>query len=99
MFLLGVGLGFAGPADRIADGVTIAGVDVGGMTPGAAKAALAQRADQQANTPVTFVAGGRTWQIDRERARRARELVEGASTRRWPRAAASASSAASAASA
>ena len=63
VFLLGVGFGFAGSADRLADGVTIAGIDVGGLSPGAAKAMLAERAEHDANTPVRFTAGGRSWQI------------------------------------
>jgi vancomycin resistance protein YoaR len=63
VFVLGVGLGFAGSPDRLADGVTIAGVDVGGMTASDARALLAQRAEGQANVPVTFVAGTSAWQI------------------------------------
>jgi vancomycin resistance protein YoaR len=61
--LLAVGLLFAGSPDKLADGVSIAGVDVGGMTPKAAKAALARRAEGRADQPVTFVAGSQTWRI------------------------------------
>src|SRR5262249_36456926 len=63
VFALGVGVGFAGSAGRLPDGVTIAGVDVSGMTPTAAKALLAGRAETQANVPVTFVAGSQVWRI------------------------------------
>jgi hypothetical protein len=55
--VLGVGFAFAGSADRLPEGVTIAGVDVGGMTPKAAQAVLVRRAGADANVPVTFVAG------------------------------------------
>jgi vancomycin resistance protein YoaR len=60
---LGFGLGFAGPPGKLADGVRIDGVSVGGLTPQAAKALLASRAASQAEVPVTFTAGSQTWQI------------------------------------
>jgi vancomycin resistance protein YoaR len=63
VFVIGVGIGFAGSADRLADGVTVAGIDVGGLSPAAAKALLAERAEAQAAIPVTFTAGGQTWDI------------------------------------
>ena len=74
VFVLGVGLGFAGSPDRLADGVTIAGVDVGGMTASDARALLAQRAEAQANVPVTFVAGVERLADQAQRARRGGEL-------------------------
>src|SRR4029453_15863886 len=43
-----VGLAFAGSSARIADGVAIAGVDVGGLTPGEARALLERRFDEVA---------------------------------------------------
>ena len=43
VLVLGVGLAFAGNANRLPEGVTIAGVDVGGMSPNAARALLAGR--------------------------------------------------------
>jgi vancomycin resistance protein YoaR len=60
---VGVPLLFAGSADRLADGTKIAGVDVGGLSPKDARALLAQRASRLAGVPVTFVAGGRSFQI------------------------------------
>jgi vancomycin resistance protein YoaR len=63
VLVLGVGFAFAGSPDRLPDGVTIAGVDVGGMTPRAATALLARRSDAAAEQPVTFVAGAHSWQI------------------------------------
>src|SRR5262249_5482012 len=53
-----LGLAFAGSPGRIADGVSIDGVDVGGMTPGAAERLLARRAEKIPDVPVGFVAGG-----------------------------------------
>jgi vancomycin resistance protein YoaR len=58
-----VGLIFAGSAAKLAPGVTIAGIDVGGLTPHQARALLARRERALANTPVVFTAGGRTWKI------------------------------------
>ena len=60
---VGVPLFFAGSADRLADGTKIAGIDVGGMTPKAAEALLAQRSARLAAVPVTFVAGGQAFLI------------------------------------
>ena len=58
-----VGLAFAGSTTRLADGVAIAGVDVGGLTPKEARALLQQRFDQVARVPVVFTAGGETYPI------------------------------------
>jgi vancomycin resistance protein YoaR len=52
-----VGLVFAGSPDRLAEGVTIAGVDVGGLTPEQAVATLQQRSERLADEPVVFTAG------------------------------------------
>ncbi|HZO96052.1 MAG TPA: VanW family protein [Gaiellaceae bacterium] len=60
---LAVGLGFAGSADRIASGIEIAGVDVGGLTRQQALSALRARAARLEGVPVTFVAGGRRFRI------------------------------------
>ncbi len=60
---VGVPLFFAGSADRLAGGTQIAGIDVGGMTPKAAEALLAERSARLAAVPVTFVAGGRSFPI------------------------------------
>jgi vancomycin resistance protein YoaR len=58
-----VGLIFAGSAAKLAPGVQIAGVDVGGLTPRQARALLARRATALANTPVVFRAANRSWKI------------------------------------
>ena len=53
-----VGLAFAGSPTRIAEGVTIAGVDMGGLTPAEAVRALERRAEVASRAPVVFVAAG-----------------------------------------
>src|SRR5436190_6005888 len=58
-----VGVGFAGSPEKLAAGVRIQGVDVGGMTPDEAREALAGRARRLRHTPVTFTVGSRTWTI------------------------------------
>ena len=54
---LATGLVFAGSADRIAAGVTVAGVKVGGLTTVEAERLLAERARRYASVPVVFTAG------------------------------------------
>jgi vancomycin resistance protein YoaR len=61
--LLAVGVVFAGSADRVAGGVTIAGMDVGGLRAQEAEERLAARALRVAAVPVAFRAGGRNWPI------------------------------------
>jgi vancomycin resistance protein YoaR len=58
-----LGLAFAGSPSRLANGVRIAGVDVGGRTPSQARSILQHRADELASVPVTFRVGSRTWQL------------------------------------
>ncbi|MBA2475777.1 MAG: VanW family protein [Actinobacteria bacterium] len=58
-----LGLAFAGSPDTLAEGVTIAGVDVGGLKASAAQAMLEQRADALSRVPVTFVAGSRRFHV------------------------------------
>jgi vancomycin resistance protein YoaR len=58
-----VGLAFAGSSDRIAAGVRIAGVSVGGLTTGEAIARLETHARAVANVPVVFSAEGHEWHI------------------------------------
>ena len=58
-----LGLAFAGSPGRIADGVSIDGVEVGGMTPGAAERLLESRARKLEGVPVVFVAGNRRWRL------------------------------------
>src|SRR5262249_30004373 len=52
-----LGLAFAGSPGRIADGVSIDGVDVGGMTPGAAERPLESRPKKLEGGPLIFLAG------------------------------------------
>ena len=52
-----VGLAFAGSTARIADGVAIAGVEVGGLTPKEARTLLEQRFARVSRVPVVFTAG------------------------------------------
>jgi vancomycin resistance protein YoaR len=58
-----VGFAFAGSSDRIAQGVKIAGVDVSGMTPAAAKSLLQHRAAKLEHVPVVFVAAGHRFEV------------------------------------
>jgi vancomycin resistance protein YoaR len=57
VLLLAAGIGFAGPSSRIPAGVTIAGVDVGGLTAEEAEAKLADLAREFGSVPVVFTAG------------------------------------------
>jgi vancomycin resistance protein YoaR len=54
---------FAGSPSRLADGVRIAGVDVGGLTPKQARTLLERRFDNVQRVPVRFSAGGRTFSV------------------------------------
>jgi vancomycin resistance protein YoaR len=58
-----VGLVFAGSPAKLAPGVHVAGIDVGGLTPREARALLARRQAALANKPVVLTAGSRTWRI------------------------------------
>ena len=58
-----VGLAFAGSEVRIAEGVQIAGVDVGGLTRNQARAVLVSRFERVERTPIVFTAGGREFPI------------------------------------
>jgi vancomycin resistance protein YoaR len=58
-----LGLVFAGSPTTLASGVTIAGIDVGGMRVKDARALLQKRSDAVANKPVVFVAGGKRFAI------------------------------------
>jgi vancomycin resistance protein YoaR len=58
-----LGLAFAGSPDRIAAGVRVAGVSVGGLNSGEAVNKLEARARAVANAPVIFVASGHTWRL------------------------------------
>jgi vancomycin resistance protein YoaR len=54
---------FAGSPKRLADGVHIAGVDVGGLTPKQARKLLERRFQDVQRTPIEFVAGGRSFRL------------------------------------
>jgi vancomycin resistance protein YoaR len=58
-----IGLAFAGSPAKLADGVRIGGVDVGGLTPTEAEAVLQARSTELESTPVTFTAPGHTWRL------------------------------------
>ncbi len=58
-----VGLAFAGSPARIAQGVEIAGIQVGGMTAQEARRTLEQRAAAASRSPVVFTAGGETFRV------------------------------------
>jgi vancomycin resistance protein YoaR len=58
-----LGLAFAGSATSLAKGVTIDGVDVGGMKAADAQALLERQSAKLARTPTVFVAGGRRFTI------------------------------------
>jgi vancomycin resistance protein YoaR len=54
---------FAGSPAKLADGVRIAGVDVGGLTPKQARQLLERRFQDVERTPIAFSAGGRTFKL------------------------------------
>src|SRR5262249_29374289 len=54
---LAVGLVFAGPSGKLAQGTSVEGVQVGGLTPAQATARLRARAASLESVPVVFVAG------------------------------------------
>jgi vancomycin resistance protein YoaR len=58
-----LGLVFAGSPQRIAAGVRIDGVDVGGMKPRDAERLLEQKARALERVPVVFVAGEKKWRV------------------------------------
>jgi vancomycin resistance protein YoaR len=61
--LLAVGVVFAGSAERIAGGLTVAGLEIDGLTAENAETKLVARANNLAAVPVVFEAGGRKWPI------------------------------------
>jgi vancomycin resistance protein YoaR len=65
--LLVLGLVFAGSPSRIPAGVTLAGVNVGGLTPEEAQAKLSGMAERYRTVPVVFTAGDERWAIRPER--------------------------------
>jgi len=62
-----LGLAFAGSPSRLAGGVRVAGVDVGGKTPKQAERILKQKSDALAAVPVTFRVGEHVWKLEPRR--------------------------------
>jgi vancomycin resistance protein YoaR len=62
-----LGLAFAGSPSRLAGGVRIAGVEVGGKTPEQAERILEAKAEALAAVPVTFRAGRHVWRLEPRR--------------------------------
>ena len=62
-----LGLVFAGSPSRIAAGVRIAGVDVGGMTTKEAERTLHQKAEALDAVPVAFRVGPHVWRLEPRR--------------------------------
>ena len=60
---LAIGLAYAGSPERLAEGVKIAGVDVGGLTPDNAERLLEHRARELRDEPVVFTSGSRRWAV------------------------------------
>jgi vancomycin resistance protein YoaR len=58
-----LGFVFAGSPDRIAAGVRVAGVNVGGLTASEARERLTARAQALSEVPVTFTAAGHEWKL------------------------------------
>ena len=58
-----LGLAFAGSPTRIATGVRVAGVDVGGLELKQARALLENRSQRLLRVPVVFIAGDRSWRV------------------------------------
>jgi vancomycin resistance protein YoaR len=67
LLLLVLGVVFAGSPSRIPAGVTVAGVDVGGLTAREAEAKLSRLAERYESIPVVFTAGDNRWSIPPER--------------------------------
>jgi vancomycin resistance protein YoaR len=60
---IALGLAFAGSPAKLAEGVHIAGVDVGGLTPSQAETLLERRFEALRGRPVTFTADGQSFQL------------------------------------
>jgi vancomycin resistance protein YoaR len=58
-----LGLAFAGSPQRLPAGSQIAGVDVSGLTPGAARAMLERGSRELGRVPVVFTANGKRWRV------------------------------------
>ena len=62
-----MGAAYSGSPSRLPDGVRIAGIDVGGMTPEAAETLLERRATALRRVPVTFFSGDSRWRLTPQR--------------------------------
>jgi vancomycin resistance protein YoaR len=60
---IGLGLVYAGSPNKLANGTRIAGVDVGGLTPTAARQLLEQRSERVSRVPVVFTAGNQRFSV------------------------------------
>ncbi|MGZ4351951.1 MAG: VanW family protein [Gaiellaceae bacterium] len=58
-----LGIAFAGSPAKLASGVRIDGIDVGGLTPAQARRLLESRFADVQRVPVAFTAGGRTFRL------------------------------------
>jgi vancomycin resistance protein YoaR len=58
-----LGFAFAGSPEKLAEGTTIVGVDVGGLSPTDARALLEKRAERLENVPVAFTSGTHRWEL------------------------------------
>jgi vancomycin resistance protein YoaR len=63
LVLIAIGVFYAGSPERIAAGVTVAGVDVGGMSQDEAARRLSAHAASVASVPVVFTAAGERWAV------------------------------------
>jgi vancomycin resistance protein YoaR len=61
--VLVVGFAYSGSPDVVADGVTVSGQDVGGLSAAEAQGKLGARAHALATEPVVFTGAGRRWSI------------------------------------
>ena len=62
-----LGLAFAGSPSRLAGGVRVGGIEVGGKTPKQAERILKAKSEALAAVPVTFRAGTHVWQLEPRR--------------------------------
>jgi len=61
--VLALGFAYAGSPDVVADGVTVSGQDVGGLSAAEAQTKLSTRAQALSSEPVVFTGAGRRWSI------------------------------------
>jgi len=60
---VGLGLIYAGSSGKLANGTRIAGIDVGGLTPSAARRLLERRSESVSRVPVVFTAGAKRFSL------------------------------------